>query len=1025
MNAGAIVYNILMQGAALFKKDAADAEQAVDKLGTSAKGSSEKVSKAGDEVDQLGKKAKAAKAPLDETAKAEQAVGQKADETKPKVKSLREEIRSLGDDGKKSASSAADAAKTIGAGFLGIGAAIALVGGMAISSYSTFEQGMSRVAAATMASTEEQKALGDAAIDAGADTVFSAREAADAQTELAKAGVSVKDILSGALTGSLALAAAGELDVARAAEIAATTLTVFRLKGEDAGKVSDLLAAGAGKAQGSVDDLALALEYVGPTFSRLKVPLDQTVGTLALFASNGILGEKAGTGLRGVISSLTAPTAKAAETMEEYGIKVFDAQGKFIGMQGVAGQLQNSLGGLDEQTRSAALGAIFGAESANAAGVLYASGAKGVKEWTDKVSDQGYAAEQAWRMTDNLAGDVERLGGSFDSALIQSGSGANAVLREMVQLVTGAVDFYGQLPEPLQQSVLWLGLGAAGVTLLAGAFLVLFPRIMDVRKQLDVLNESAPRTATAARRIAVGLGVATVAFTAATLVIGAFAASQAEATQKASSYEASLDGVTGSVTGMTREIVANNLAAKGGWWIFSEQQSAADAAKTLGIDLGTLTDAILGNKKALDEVNGVALDASVIGGNGVDARKMADQLGISLSEYTNASRLVQGALKAESAAVGKSEQLRKDKNAADADGTEVLNENTDATDANAASTDTAASAYLAAADASSSLLDQLQQLVDVVNTANETGQDAVSSNAAYQKSLADVQKTIEEAQKGTEGYSTSLDESTAAGSANADMFKGLASDSQAAAESQYQLDLKTMSAKDATEKYIGALEGGRQTLYDQILALTGSADAAQALTDKVYAIPDAKQVEILASTAQATAIVDQFIAKYNGVQITASLFLDTSGGDRGLAASAARYTAQAYDQLTQADGGRVHYYANGGREHHIAQFAAAGSMRVWAEPETGGEYYIPVAGSKRARSTQVLAAAASEFGYALVPAGAQSFADGGRAGDAISSVGGNTYQTSVSVAVEGNPDPWETGRATAKEINKTYERQGN
>ncbi|MDK7062649.1 hypothetical protein QP290_25680, partial [Escherichia coli] len=53
------------------------------------------------------------------------------------------------------------------------------------------------------------------------------------------------------------------------------------------------------------------------------------------------------------------------------------------------------------------------------------------------------------------------------------------------------------------------------------------------------------------------------------------------------------------------------------------------------------------------------------------------------------------------------------------------------------------------------------------------------------------------------------------------------------------------------------------------------------------------------------------------------------------------------------DGGidQLEQYANGGRrgERHVAQIAPAGSWRVWAEPETGGEAYIPLARSKRGR----------------------------------------------------------------------------
>ncbi|MFE9461718.1 hypothetical protein [Streptomyces californicus] len=67
-----------------------------------------------------------------------------------------------------------------------------------------------------------------------------------------------------------------------------------------------------------------------------------------------------------------------------------------------------------------------------------------------------------------------------------------------------------------------------------------------------------------------------------------------------------------------------------------------------------------------------------------------------------------------------------------------------------------------------------------------------------------------------------------------------------------------------------------------------------------------------------------------------------------------------------ADGGIVAAsYANGGirgravqhfaagSENHIAQIAPAGAMRVWAEPETMGEGYVPFAPSKRPRSRAI------------------------------------------------------------------------
>jgi len=112
-----------------------------------------------------------------------------------------------------------------------------------------------------------------------------------------------------------------------------------------------------------------------------------------------------------------------------------------------------------------------------------------------------------------------------------------------------------------------------------------------------------------------------------------------------------------------------------------------------------------------------------------------------------------------------------------------------------------------------------------------------------------------------------------------------------------------------------------------------------------------------------------------------------------------------------ADGGVVEYYAGGGmRENHVAQFAPAGAWRVWAEPETGGEAYIPLHPGKRNRSLEVW----KETGKRL---GVQGFAEGGMVAQSAARVaamngGGGVsvvvspgaIQANVSAAVNADPD---------------------
>src|SRR5690242_7720471 len=96
-----------------------------------------------------------------------------------------------------------------------MGGVIALGIGKAVSSFADFDQAMSAVAANSGATGAALDGLRDKAMQLGADTQFSATEAAKGINELAKAGVSTADIMNGGIKGALDLAAAGQIDVAQ------------------------------------------------------------------------------------------------------------------------------------------------------------------------------------------------------------------------------------------------------------------------------------------------------------------------------------------------------------------------------------------------------------------------------------------------------------------------------------------------------------------------------------------------------------------------------------------------------------------------------------------------------------------------------------------------------------------------------------------------------------------------------------------------------------------------------------------
>jgi TP901 family phage tail tape measure protein len=764
-----------------------------------------------------------------------------------------------------------EAIEGMGRGLFAIGAVAAAGVGLAVAAYAEFDQAMSSVQAATHASASEMGQLRAAAINAGASTVYTAKEAAQGIEELAKAGVSTKEILGGGLMGALDLASAGELDVADAAQIAATAMTQFNLKGSEVPHVADLLAAGAGKAQGSVQDLAQALNQGGLVASQAGFSIEETTGTLAAFASAGLLGSDAGTSLKTAIIALQSPSSTAAAAMKQYGIDVYDSSGHMLSFGGIAAVLQDRFEGVSDEARNAALATIFGTDAVRSANVLYKEGAGGIAEWTAKVNDQGFASETARLKLDNLKGDIEKLGGAFDTALIKSGSAANGSLRTLVQTLSFLVDGINGLPQPVLNGALAAGVLTAAIGLTGGTALLAVPKFAAFKAQLATMGISMQQAA--ARTAVLGGALAAV-----TLAIGLVVQNQADISTSTSSVADTFDKATGATTKYTRAAVAKKLA----------DDDAFRGAKAAGISQKELTDAVLEGGDALERVK-QKLDAhnnvgTFLAGGAIDAsnaRQSVTNLGI---------------------AIDKAKDGFKDQGKA--------NEESGST------AEGAAEQYKVEAARVSDLATELSSLVEEFDKVNEVNQTAISANAAYQEALAGLSDQVEQQRKSTEGYSATLDENTAIGSGNAAMLADVASKAQAAAEKQYAVDQSTMSAQDAAEKYAGTLANQRQAFVDSATAAGFNADQVRALADRIFQVPSEKQIKVLAETAEAGVKVQtlkELIASVQGKNIFISANVDSSQLDSFLAKiRAARSESVDLNGRGVSGNGRMGTFASGG-----------------------------------------------------------------------------------------------------------------
>lgn len=729
----------------------------------------------------------------------------------------------------------------IASGMTAAGLAVAAFGVAAVKMAADFDQQMSTVQANTGATGAQLDQLRAAAIEAGASTVYSATDSADAINDLGKAGMSVTDILTGGLSGALNLAASDGMAVGDAAEYMANALSMFHLKGSQASQVADTLAAGAGKAVGNVSDFGEALNNCGAQANSFGMNVQETTGVLALFAQNGTIGAEAGTQLNSMLMKLAAPSAEASNTMKELGISAYDAQDHFVGMANFAGQLQKAEKGLTDEQRNQANATIFGSYAIKAANYLYEAGESGVNKWTKAVSESGYAAEQAAAKNNNLKGDLENLSGSMESLMISVGEGAQGPLRKMVQGLDTLVDAFAGLPSGVQQTLVVMAS-------LAGVF-------GAVHKAAGNLNGSTSRMANniglaidPIQRVKTALASAQTAFQmfktssmSASEQINAFGTSAGKAELKTAGFKAvgsSVMSLLGGPWGIALTVAGAALSA-----FISRQQKAKEATEQLQsalesgssisetiasayqkmnfagadmthwmgeakISLTDMTSAAMGNKAATDKVNAALKE---YGKQGHSQMAVAQKMRDSIKDETKAYQEAKEQTKQKTAAT---------KNAVDADGKSA----SAAKDAANANKELGSSA----SDASNQIDDLVQALFGL-ESGNLTADQAVDQ---LNQKIGELSDTCKDNGVVFDQSGNLLDRFSEEGTKTKQALEDIASSAQNAAEKILKQGESTGFSSGEIERANGVLQDARDAIIRQAEASGMSEQAANALADR-------------------------------------------------------------------------------------------------------------------------------------------------------------------------------------------------
>lgn len=310
----------------------------------------------------------------------------------------------------------------------------------AIKVGSDFEAQMSRVQAISGATGAELENLRNQAIQLGADTSFSASEAAQGMENLAAAGFTTSEIMD-AMPGLLDLAAAAGEDLAASSDIAASTLRGFGLAASDAGHVADVLAENANRTNSSVAETGEAMKYIAPLARAAGISMEETAAAIGIMANAGIQGSQAGTTLRGALSRLSKPTDDMVGVMEQLGISFYDSEGKMKSLSDQVGMLRTAMQGMTDEQKNNVLVTLYGQESLSGMLALINEGEGSLTQLTESFRECDGAAQQAaTTMQDNLQGAIEQMKGSLETLGIVLYDSVSEPLKNLAQQATEAIN---------------------------------------------------------------------------------------------------------------------------------------------------------------------------------------------------------------------------------------------------------------------------------------------------------------------------------------------------------------------------------------------------------------------------------------------------------------------------------------------------------------------------------------------------------------------------------------------------------
>lgn len=311
-----------------------------------------------------------------------------------------------------------------------------------VETFSDYEQSLANTAAIANATQTEQEQLNNAAREAGKATTKTAKESADALGYMALAGWNVKESTS-ALQPVLKLSAASNMDLATCSDLVTDSMSALKLSVKDLPEYLDMVTKAQNSSNMNSQQMMEAYIKAGGAARTLGVSAKDTGVALGILANNGTKGAEGGTALNAMLTRLGS-NKNALSMMGALGISIFDAQGKFVGLEEALKRINAGVSGLSTEDQAKALKEIAGTNYYSKMAYLLdgvKEGANGAKSaWDDldqKLKNSDGSLEDMYnKQTNTLSATREIMNSALDDLKISFADSFDGELADGIKKLT-------------------------------------------------------------------------------------------------------------------------------------------------------------------------------------------------------------------------------------------------------------------------------------------------------------------------------------------------------------------------------------------------------------------------------------------------------------------------------------------------------------------------------------------------------------------------------------------------------------